>query len=175
MKRFLILLIAILFIKVVSGQNNMAILGTGSSEQIVLIFHFEVLDSESQWPISGAKIILQDYERAIFSLSTNSEGKAIVLVKNRVGNFPGGKLKVTAEGYRFSEQSMSQWDYVREPGPRIGIPTSNWEINDRLVINTILSENFHRLYNRSITSSDLVNVGDYFKITIDLQKIPEYR
>jgi len=175
MKRILTLSIAIFFIIVVSGQGSSAILGSGGD--VVLIFCFEVVDSDSQWPLGGARITLRQNpeQRLEFSLVTNSDGKAVVLVKGRVGYFIGGKLKVMAEGYHYAEQDMVQWDYVKEPGPKIGIPTTDWEINDRMVINAVLSESFEPLYDATWTSSDLVTVGDYFQINVELQKIPEYR
>lgn len=142
----------------------------GSGDHTVFILRIEVVDEESQWPIEDANIILSGRGRTIASLSTDDEGLGILLVKDRSTVHNLSALKVRASGYKFSEQYISLYDLDKR-GIRIGIPTTDWEINDSMIIRAVRSENFKR--NVSMDMHNCRNVGAFIEIKIEMEKIPE--
>jgi hypothetical protein len=144
----------------------------GRGDHAVLILRIEVVDEESQWPIENADIILSGGGRNIASLSTDDDGVAVLLVKDKPALYDLDALKVRAQEYKFSEKSISLYDLDRR-GIRIGIPTQNWEINDSMIVRAVKSGDYKR--NVSMDMHNRRNVGGFVEIRVELEKIPEKR
>lgn len=109
MKKYLISTIVLVFIsQLVFSQGSSKIIGKHWA--IDSIIRIEVLDNETHMPIKDA-IIGIDERKGMLSLNTNSNGVAIIIIK-QAKYFQGGKLKVTANRYNYYEELVGFRDYV---------------------------------------------------------------
>jgi len=155
------------------AQSNYSIIGDGA--EIVFIFRIKVVDTQSHWPLSNAKITMRDQPNKviIFSVSTDQNGTAAVLVKEKVGNMPGGKIEVIHPEYFFYEKEYLQHDLIRNSkNNRILIPASSSKDDDS-IINAVSSENFRRI-GKDITGmggETFKNVGDFIEINVEMKML----
>lgn len=161
-------------------SGTFTVLGTGEPK---FIFQFIVQDSESRWGIGNASIKLIERNGSIIKTTTtiqsDNNGVGVIIIKDSYNTMDLAKIIVKAKGYEYWEQEISSWELYEARGERIGIPTSNWQIDDYKIINAVRSDYFIKLgnmrENAAATSQweDLVNVGDYYELNVYMEKIPQ--
>jgi hypothetical protein len=159
-----------------SSQRSSSILGNGDP---AYIFRFEVVDSESQWPIKNAKITLAESDRDITSIYTGKDGVGVIIVNNSryLGDIE--KVKIMCKRYKYWEKSLSNWDLYEGRGERIGIDTKNWKVDANMIVDALKLGNFIKKGNyrenpsATFHTEDLVNVGDYYEFKVYMEKISE--
>ncbi len=126
MKKILLIVWIYLFVISISlGQKNY--IGLGDSDKWKVIIKFEVIDSESHYPISNTKIDLYDGHTRLFSIYTDKNGVAVIII-HEWANFPGGQFKVTAQNYRYWEKDVTQWEFYKNRRKNmIVLPDKNTE------------------------------------------------
>lgn len=158
------------------SQRSSSVLGSGEPEYI---FRFEVVDSESHWPVKNARISLAEKDRDITTIFTGRSGIGIVVVNNSRYLSDIGRITVVARQYKYWEKNLMSVDLYEGRGERIGIPANNWNVDASMIVDALRSGSFIRKGNyrddpgATFHSDNLVNVGDYYEFKIYMDKIKD--
>jgi len=177
MKSLFLVIIGILLCQLVYSQRNVAIVGTDrTTSNLTHMFRFEVVDSESKWPIFNARLKMINDGQLVFDIYTNQEGVGIVIfVTNNTNynSFYGGDLSVIAQNYKPYKVSMEQIDYLND-GEWISLinkDRTQYIEDNMLSLETLIDCLEENRFDSK--GGGIISYYEYHGFKIELKKIPE--
>ena len=144
------------------------------------ILRFEIIDSESHSPISGARVkIKDDGGNYGYSWNADNDGIAVLVVSDPRCIPSSGQIEFTFQDYKYHKQEIQQWDFVeRENTRRIYLEghRHNWTgMNQVPTTQEIIDKIRANRYQVGVRTTENYGAPALFEYVIEMKRLPRYR